>query len=180
MYLMPVIPYVTDIPVMLDQSVKRAKEAGLDFVVFGGLTLKEGRQKEHFFRVLEEYDPSLSYGYDLLYRGDKYGMAATEYYDSVNHLFYEVVKHYNMPYRVPSRLYKHVIPENDYVVVRLEHMDYRCRLEGKKSPYGYAAYNLSKVKESIGDMRFHLKSIKGVGEKTARAVRRILDDYHSG
>jgi hypothetical protein len=36
----------------VDDAVASAKAAGADYVVFGGMTLKEGPQKEHFTKVL--------------------------------------------------------------------------------------------------------------------------------
>ncbi|MCK5739721.1 radical SAM protein, partial [bacterium] len=46
MYLMPVIPFITDTPIQMDRTIRKAKEAGVRFIVFGGMTLKEGRQKD--------------------------------------------------------------------------------------------------------------------------------------
>ena len=52
MFLMPVIPFLSDTPEMIEQSVKSAKQAGVDFIIFSGMTLKEGRQQEYFMDVL--------------------------------------------------------------------------------------------------------------------------------
>ena len=52
---MPVIPFVTDKPELMEQSVAKAKEIGLDFIIFGGMTLKQGRQKEHFINKLKKF-----------------------------------------------------------------------------------------------------------------------------
>lgn len=54
MFLMPVIPFIADSSEMIEQSLKRAKDAGIDFVIFGTMTLKEGRQKDYFIRVLKK------------------------------------------------------------------------------------------------------------------------------
>ncbi|OYD15071.1 hypothetical protein CH333_06600, partial [candidate division WOR-3 bacterium JGI_Cruoil_03_44_89] len=45
MFLLPVIPFVTDTPELMEEAVRKAVEVGLDFIIFGGMTLKEGRQK---------------------------------------------------------------------------------------------------------------------------------------
>ena len=42
MYLMPVIPFITDTPRVMEDSIKKASETKLDFIVFAGMTLKEG------------------------------------------------------------------------------------------------------------------------------------------
>jgi len=43
MFLLPVIPFLTDTSKLLEHTISRAKEAGVDFVIFGGMTLKDGR-----------------------------------------------------------------------------------------------------------------------------------------
>jgi len=35
MFLLPVIPFVTDTPELMEQALAVAKEAGLDFIIFG-------------------------------------------------------------------------------------------------------------------------------------------------
>ena len=32
----------------MEEAVKKASEIGLDFIIFGGMTLKEGKQKDYF------------------------------------------------------------------------------------------------------------------------------------
>jgi DNA repair photolyase len=45
MFLLPIIPFVTDTPKLIEDSVRKAGRAGVDFIIFGGMTLKDGRQK---------------------------------------------------------------------------------------------------------------------------------------
>ena len=49
---MPVIPGVTDSREAMDATLAAAADAGARYVLFGGMTLKDGRQKEHFLSVL--------------------------------------------------------------------------------------------------------------------------------
>jgi DNA repair photolyase len=46
MFLLPVIPFITDAPETIAETLQKAYGIGVDFVIFGGLTLKDGRQKE--------------------------------------------------------------------------------------------------------------------------------------
>ena len=55
MFLLPVIPFITDTKEVMEKTLQDAKEIGVDFIIFGGMTLKEGRQKEYFF----EYPPKI-------------------------------------------------------------------------------------------------------------------------
>jgi len=49
MFLLPVIPFVTDKTELMEAALEKASEYGLDYVVFGGMTLKNGRELVYFF-----------------------------------------------------------------------------------------------------------------------------------
>lgn len=55
-YLLPLIPFITDHPEMIDGSFRAVKETGADFIIFGNMTLMDGRQKEHFLRALSSFE----------------------------------------------------------------------------------------------------------------------------
>jgi DNA polymerase/3'-5' exonuclease PolX len=81
---------------------------------------------------------------------------------------------YKIPRRIPPYIYMNILEENDLVIVVLEHLDYLSKLEEKPSPYGYAAYSISKLKEPLSKMKGSLRSIKGVGKVTESIIREIL------
>ena len=175
MFLLPVIPFVTDTPEMMEESIRLASEIGVDFIIFGDMTLKEGRQMDHFLRVLVKNYPKLTVEYDNIYRGNKWGGATEEYRKSVNETFSTISKKYKIPKRIPPALYTDILSENDRVIVMLEQIDYLLKLEGKNSPYGYAAYSISQLKEPLSSMLVSLTEIKGVGKTTERIIQEILD-----
>lgn len=179
MFLLPVIPFVTDKPNLLEETIRLAKDAGVDFIIFGGMTLKDGKQKEYFFETLKKTYPELTTEYHHIYRGDKWGNAIGEYYESINQTFNVIAKKYRMPKRIPPALYRDILSENDLVIVILEHIDYLLKLEGKKSPYGYAAYFISKLNEPLSSIKNELRQIKGVGEVTERIILEILNTGNS-
>jgi DNA repair photolyase len=174
MFLLPVIPFVTDSPQRIEESIQQASAHGVKFIVFGGMTLKEGRQMEHFYSVLDQYDHELLTEYNIIYRGDKWGNATKEYYDSIQKTFDLLRKKYHMPCRIPPPLYDDLLTENDRVIVILEHIDYLLKLQGRKSPYGYAAYSISKLPTPLSTMTHDLQQIKGVGRVTEKLIREIL------
>lgn len=174
MYLMPVIPFITDTPRVMEDSIKKASETKLDFIVFAGMTLKEGRQKEYFIKKLEEKFPEYLPHYENIYLKNKWGSPTDEYYGYINQTFNLLSRKYKMPRRIPANLYRDILDENDLVAVILEQLDYLAKLEGKPSPYGYAAYSISKLNEPISGMKNKLRNIKGVGKVTESIIKEIL------
>ncbi len=174
MYLMPVIPFITDTPEVMENTIKKVKETELDFIVFAGMTLKEGRQKEYFMETLKENFPGLLPHYENIYLKNKWGETTKEYYQSINQTFNLLSKKYKIPRRIPAYIYKDILEQNDLVAVMLEQLDYLAKLEGKHSPYGYAAYSISKLKEPLSERKENLQSIKGVGKVTESIIKEIL------
>ncbi len=80
-----------------------------------------------------------------------------------------------MPQRIPPRLFSDILGENDLVVVILEHIDYFMKMQGKQSPYGYAAYSISQLNESLSSMKTKLQNIRGVGSVTEKIILEILE-----
>ena len=182
MFLLPVIPHLTDTRGMLNESIKKAKEAGADFIIFGGMTLKDGRQKEHFMKVLARKYEELIPEYQKLYAGNKWGQPSGSYHNKLNLLFNGLANKFQMPKRIPLRLFKDILDENDLVAVMLEHMDYVLKLERRRSPYGYAANSISKLKDPLSSMKEELQKISGVGRVTEEIILEILEtgssDYY--
>jgi hypothetical protein len=175
MFLLPVIPFITDTAELLEESVSRAKEAGVDFIIFGGMTLKEGRQQEYFYNALRKTHPELIAEYQSIYRGSKWGEATKEYYDLINRRFSIIARKYRMPKRIPPSIYRDILDREDLVMVMLEHIDYLLKLEGKPSSFGYAAYSISQLKEPLSTLKGEFRKIKGVNQAIEPVILEILE-----
>jgi len=143
-YLMPVLPLLSDTEEQLERTVGRAAEAGVGFIVFGGLTLKPGRQMEHYLEVLAGFRPELEVRCRRLYAGNPRGSAAEL-------RFAGLARRNGVPLRIPPALYGGVLSAADRALVTLEHLDYLLRLRGERSPYGAAARELAARPEIAED-----------------------------
>ena len=179
MFLLPVIPFVTDTVELMDEALRKASEAGVDFVIFGGMTLKEGKQRDYFMAALKKYRAQLDGGYQRTYPGNRWGEPSAEYAGSLNMVFNAIAKKYGLPVRMPQALYGEILSKDDLVIVILEHIDYLLKIEGRKSPFGYAAYSISQLKEPLSDLRGELHRIKGVGGATQAIILEILEKGRS-
>jgi DNA repair photolyase len=179
MFLLPVIPFITDTPEMIAETLRKAHEVGVNFVIFGGMTLKDGRQKEHFYGSLRARHPELIAKYEKIYEANEWGQATEEYYNRINSIFNEVSKKYKIARRIPPVFYRDILSENDLVVVMLEQLDYFLRLEGKRSSFGYAAFAISKLDAPLSTMKSRLREIRCVGERTEEIILEILETRNS-
>lgn len=174
MFLLPVLPFITDTREIMEKTIQDAKDVGVDFIIFGGMTLKQGKQQDYFFKTLRRSYPSLVPKYQEIYPGGKWGQARKDYYDGIHRTYHSIMRVKKIPMRIPPRLYQGFLNENDIVVVILEHLEYLLKLEGKPSPFAYAAYSISQLKKPLSSMLTDLHSLKGVGPATEQIIREIL------
>ena len=189
-YLMPVLPFITDYPEQIEAVFKAGTEAGADFLVFGGLTLKEGRQKEYFLQALRRFSGAagdliagagdLPLQYDVIYPGDpgkpgsSYGNARPDYCSLLNEVVFTVARRHRLPLRMPPALFRGIMDENDSIAVMLEHMDYFHRARGHKSTFGWAARKVRELDAPASAMGNRLRSVSGIGPATADIIGEIL------
>jgi DNA repair photolyase len=176
MFLMPVVPCVTDTRAYIDDAVKAARDMGIDFVVFGSMTLKPGRQSDHFHEELRVRGFDLEPAYRTIYGDSTYGGAFPSYVDEIHRMFFDIAARYEIPVRVPRRLFERILSPRERTIVMLEHIDYMHRLAGKKTSYGYCAYLIFKTgipetsSESPPDLFRVAESISDASGWTARSV----------
>lgn len=175
MFLLPTIPFVTDTAEIMKKSISDASNAGVDFIIFGGMTLKTGRQKSYFYEVIKKHFPDIIPSYELIYKNDKWGNASKEYYQSIDQTFQGIMNHYAIPKRIPPTLFNDIVTENDRVIIILDQLHYLLTLQGKKSPYGFASYKISQLDQKLSTMKNNLQTIKGVGKVTEKIILEILE-----
>ena len=128
---MPVLPGLSDQPESIARLVDQAAEVGVDFLCFGGLTLRPGRQKQGYLEVIRETSPDLLAGYHKVYGSNRAsGAADPRYYDRVNHRFLEAMARHGLPARAPRRLFQGQIPRYAEAAVLLEHQAFARRAAG--------------------------------------------------
>lgn len=175
MFLMPVIPFITDNLNVMEETIKKAKEINLDFIIFSGMTLKEGKQKKYFLKILQKNYPDLISEYHNIYKKDIWGKPTEEYHKSIHNTFNNLSKKYKIPRRIPPYLFKDILSENDYIFVILEHIDYLLQLEGKKSSYRWAANSILKLNRPLSEIKEDLRILNGIGPKTEKIILEIIN-----
>ncbi|HUI70098.1 MAG TPA: radical SAM protein [Spirochaetia bacterium] len=157
-FLLPVIPFVSDSPEMIDQSVAEAVRAGAQYIVFGGMTLKPGRQREHFLNVMGRNRPLLAERIAALYptngRQAQWGQATQGYDERITRIFNESARRYSVPPRIPRGLFNATVKGRDLVVVLLEQIHVILEMQSRPSFYGREAWRIAKLPGACGPEMF--------------------------
>jgi DNA repair photolyase len=183
-WLMPIVPFLTDSDSDIENVVRASREVGADFVVFGGGMTMRDIQANWFLKHLEETYRTLIGNYEELYQfkydpntyGGRY--EPTEKYSTdVTRRFLAKAKKYRMPVRM-----KRYIPEdyrkyNYLIAERLLNEAYLNQVEGKQwRNLFWAGQNVQNLKESIRDIdkRNELTKIRNVNDKVESFVKEQL------
>ncbi len=175
MMLMPVLPGLSDGVEDIRLAILLAQEAGAEFVIFGGLTLKQGRQKEYFFNLLEKEHPELMDHFRAIYPPDVWGHVTPDYHRSHRERLLEAATGIGMPLRIPASLMVAGFEPVDRVILMLEHMDYMARLRGSLSEYGLAARTIAKNPEGLQASLFGPELSVELSEGTRHIVMELLE-----
>ncbi|MCP5452643.1 MAG: radical SAM protein [Spirochaetaceae bacterium] len=120
---MPLCPGLSDgdgsVGSLLDASI----EAGAEFVYPGGLTLRPGRQKDHYMAAVERRGPALRAEYDELYAGDRpSGMPSPRLAAEQAKRLDRLVRERGLPTMIPHGVYRELLSPPDALYVLFCHM----------------------------------------------------------
>ena len=122
---MPVLPGISDSADAIERLVAAAAERGVDFICFGGLTLRPGRQYQTYMDAIGADYPEHVAGYTRLYRDARAsGGADARYVHRVDARFRAALDRHRIPARMPRRLFTGLVPLYTEVAVVLEHLQF--------------------------------------------------------
>lgn len=148
-FLLPVIPFISDSPDSIEKSVDAAVAAGAQYVLFGGMTLKPGRQREHFLSAVGSRRPGLPEKIGAMYPTDgkdaKWGNAASTYHARIGRIFGDCSRRRLVPPRIPRQLFSGTVEGIDLIVVLLDQIHAMLEMEGRSSPFGREASRIARL-----------------------------------
>ncbi|UCF96068.1 MAG: radical SAM protein [Spirochaetaceae bacterium] len=196
LFLLPVIPFISDTEELLERALQAAAETEVDYLIFGGMTLKEGRQSSYFLNTLSRHQPEFVREYREIYRGERWGQASGEYYRRLHSRFWRIMRGesgsggpsnggstggirgagtFRIPLRMPPELFGDLLDDKDRIVVILDQMDYLFQLRGKASAYGSAARAVARWDGPLSDLIKPGIRIRGISGKAAAVIGEILE-----
>jgi DNA repair photolyase len=167
--LMPVLPYITDSPDLMEDVIRKAKEHGATFVLVGGLTLDDN-VRERYFRLLRARFPALVSAYEALYDSDGQKHSA-----DISRKAITIIEKYGLKDRIP----RYCLNFNQKVAEKLFDNVYRIELESPKKawPYRKVAWLVDDLDRDIREIE-DLRTLQGVGEKLAEVLTTIIDELN--
>ena len=108
---MPILPGLSDSQSQIESLVRDAADAGAQFVCFGGLTLRPGRQKDYYYGVVQRHWPELLAGYERAYgRGLPSGAPDARFTQKVTRRYAEALSKHGLSARIPRASFRGFVP----------------------------------------------------------------------
>jgi DNA repair photolyase len=123
-FLVPVLPFLTDSAESIEESVRSAEVSGARYVLFGGMTLKPGKQKDHYLETLARVRPDLVDRCRELYAGpesERWGSPPQAYAAAVARIFARAALRHSMPIRIPLELASTAMNAREMAEMRRAH-----------------------------------------------------------
>lgn len=140
---MPLLPGLSDQPERIRALLTRAKACGVDFVCFGGLTLRPGVQHDVYWDALRERHPELLDGYTALYRAKRpSGAPDPRYLGRLAERCRAALAELDVAMRPPRWIFSGLVPRYTEVALLLEHDEARAAVFG--SPGSKTGWTLQK------------------------------------
>jgi DNA repair photolyase len=176
--MMPLLPGICDDDEHIEEVVSRVKEAGGQFVLGAGLTLKEGVQRDRYMGFLEQHYPQTLPLYHQLY-GSGYETRG-EYAPLLLRRVREICSRHG----IADRMSRPVLPDdpladNKRIAEQLFLKAYDLFLDQaagyRQWAYRKAAWAVDEMEEDVTELygregRKGLQSIKGIGKKLAGEI----------
>jgi DNA repair photolyase len=181
----PIVPFLCDDEKNMEEVVSSAKEAGADFVLFGGgMTLRDN-QASWFLKRLSQGFPHLVEKYEELYQG-KYTPEegyhgryepGKSYLKRIHRKMLELCGKYELNFRIKRYIPEDFRRQNYLVAQKLLDESYLSQMLGKPwTKTFWAGQNINNLKESIEDIaeRNELGRIRNVDPLIEEYVLNLL------
>jgi len=189
-YFTPVIPFIGDTEENLHSIFSIAKEAGAEFILTGGLTLRPGRNKDEFMHTLAENYSHLEEKYLKLYgnnnRGGQPDPFVAEQFKLIDIIKtgYELSKKYAITFYEPRYIPEGQIQTNLRIATVLARIAFlKERIDHERGNHiqeiRQAAAFIEKMRDDLGEMKDETILSLSIKERALEYVFEMLKDQQS-
>lgn len=120
---MPFMPFIADSTEDIRTLYGLLEKCNVDFIMPGALTLRPGRQKDVFFRLIRNRYPDLLERIRFIFAEERpSGVPVQGYLDEVNGRFSKVRQSADVPFLVPHSFFREKTQRYDEINILLHHM----------------------------------------------------------
>jgi len=180
----PIVPWIGTTYENMEGLAREAKAAGAEFILFGAMTLKPGRQKDHFLSVIKRHFPEQVEKIRALYADDnRYGNPMWKR-QPINTMLlgHEICKKVG----IRDRSVRHILPlehEANYLVlgILLDIVFYQRYMLSRPWSVSKPFHDLSiKLEKGVEDLKVlldegRLKEGLSINDEMADIVREIIE-----
>lgn len=173
---MPLLPGLSDGDRAMRELFMACRDCGARFVLPGGLTLRPGRQKEHFMARLDAWRGGLVPEYRRIYAEERAsGAPAAAFQLDLERRAAAALAPTGLPQLYPMELHRRMLPPHDELHVLFCHMDSLYRSRGVSTrPLREAA---GRYREWLLALRRHFRRQRGLPDDwLAERFQSALDD----
>jgi len=188
--MIPIVPFLEDGEENIESTVRKARDAGADYVLFSpGMTMRDN-QAIWFMKELARECPDLVRKYEQLYNFTTSAVSYNGEYTPLKAYSSEITKtilpileKYEMPFRIPRFIPTDFRRLNYLVAEKLLEDAFVLQMTGKSwKKVFWATQNIQNLKESITKVedRSELRSIQSVDEEIEAIIRREINNHADG
>ncbi len=120
---MPFIPFISATEPNIEKLFRKLKDLQVDFIMPGDLTLRPGRQKETFLKIIQQQYPELNSRFESLYRENKVsGAPLSSYSKNIYAQCEQLLGKLGITPEIPHAIYQGKFPLYDEAFILLHHM----------------------------------------------------------
>lgn len=177
-HFMPIVPLFEDSDENLEEVVRRAKEAGCDFVLFAaGMTMRD-HQAEFFKSRLKAEYPNLYDDFMALYgEGTGYRNANPEYMGGINRKVHDLCKKYKLAYRAKRWIPKDFRRVNYIIAEKILNESFELEVLGKPDEQlKWAGLKMQNLEASLLDLP-NFQEILEISNRITEKIRSMLKKF---
>jgi len=165
---MPFLPFINDSEKQISDFLNIMKEINVDFIMPASLTLRPGKQKETFLKIIDKYFPELTSKHKDLYRKNlQSGMPLYSYRKKFYPLVNRKILERNIPLFQPHFIYKNKLPLYDEIHILMNHL---CEL------YENRNVDITPLRKSLNNYTKWLLDEKSVFNRRRKLSHKALED----
>ena len=166
--MMPILPFIGDNVKKMEKLIRILKDIGVDFIIPGNLTLRPGKQKKLYLKIIQINFPKFISAYKRLYSENRSsGNTSYQYRKELYPRIGSLLKKYSIPYTPPHSVYKNILPVYDELLILIKQM---------LTLYDEKGINTQRLQNSFKEYKTWLKNRKEYFNRNRKLSANFIEE----